>query len=39
MYLFMGNMRATLIPTIAVPVVILGTFARAWRFSVSPSTC
>ncbi|MCL4852968.1 MAG: efflux RND transporter permease subunit, partial [Bryobacteraceae bacterium] len=23
---FMGNMRATLIPTIAVPVVILGTF-------------
>ncbi|MCZ7639623.1 MAG: efflux RND transporter permease subunit [Verrucomicrobia bacterium] len=26
MYLFMGNMRATLIPTIAVPVVILGTF-------------
>jgi HAE1 family hydrophobic/amphiphilic exporter-1 len=27
MYLFMGNLRATLIPTIAVPVVILGTFA------------
>ncbi|MCC6487217.1 MAG: efflux RND transporter permease subunit [Candidatus Hydrogenedentes bacterium] len=27
MDLFMGNMRATLIPTIAVPVVILGTFA------------
>lgn len=27
MYLFMGNMRATLIPTIAVPVVVLGTFA------------
>ena len=27
MYLFLGNMRATLIPTIAVPVVILGTFA------------
>jgi len=26
MYLFMGNMRATLIPTIAVPIVILGTF-------------
>ncbi|MFA7283961.1 MAG: efflux RND transporter permease subunit, partial [Candidatus Omnitrophota bacterium] len=24
MYLFMGNMRATLIPTIAVPVVLLG---------------
>ncbi len=28
MYLFMGNIRATLIPTIAVPVVLLGTFAR-----------
>ncbi|MGA7143669.1 MAG: efflux RND transporter permease subunit [Desulfobacterales bacterium] len=27
MYLFMGTIRATLIPTIAVPVVILGTFA------------
>jgi HAE1 family hydrophobic/amphiphilic exporter-1 len=27
MYLFMGNMRATIIPTIAVPVVLLGTFA------------
>ena len=27
MYLFLGNIRATLVPTIAVPVVILGTFA------------
>jgi len=27
MLLFLGNVRATLIPTIAVPVVILGTFA------------
>ena len=27
MYLFMGTIRATLIPTIAVPVVLLGTFA------------
>ncbi len=27
MYLFLQNMRATLIPTIAVPVVLLGTFA------------
>jgi multidrug efflux pump len=27
MWLFMGNFRATLIPTIAVPVVLLGTFA------------
>ncbi len=27
MWLFLGSFRATLIPTIAVPVVILGTFA------------
>jgi HAE1 family hydrophobic/amphiphilic exporter-1 len=27
MYLFLGNIRATLIPTLAMPVVILGTFA------------
>ncbi len=27
MYLFLQNVRATLIPTIAVPVVLLGTFA------------
>ncbi|MFA6287781.1 MAG: efflux RND transporter permease subunit [Opitutaceae bacterium] len=27
MYLFLQNFRATLIPTIAVPVVLLGTFA------------
>jgi hydrophobe/amphiphile efflux-1 (HAE1) family protein len=26
MYLFLGNLRATLVPTIAVPVVLLGTF-------------
>jgi HAE1 family hydrophobic/amphiphilic exporter-1 len=35
MYLFMGNMRATLIPTIAVPVVILGTFAVLGIFGFS----
>ena len=35
MYLFMGNMRATLIPTIAVPVVILGTFAVLSLFGFS----
>jgi hydrophobe/amphiphile efflux-1 (HAE1) family protein len=35
MYLFMGNMRATLIPTIAVPVVILGTFAVLGLFGFS----
>src|SRR5690606_30696717 len=27
MYLFLQNIRATLIPTLAVPVVVLGTFA------------
>jgi len=35
MYLFMGNMRATLIPTIAVPVVLLGTFAVMGLFGFS----
>jgi HAE1 family hydrophobic/amphiphilic exporter-1 len=35
MYLFLGNMRATLIPTIAVPVVILGTFAVLGIFGFS----
>jgi len=40
MYLFMGNMRATLIPTIAVPVVLLGTFAilAAFGFSINMLT-
>ncbi|MEE9911426.1 MAG: efflux RND transporter permease subunit [Deltaproteobacteria bacterium] len=35
MLLFLGNMRATLIPTIAVPVVILGTFAVLGLFGYS----
>jgi len=35
MYLFMGSIRATLIPTIAVPVVILGTFAVLGLFGFS----
>ena len=50
MYLFLQNLRATLIPTIAVPVVLLGTFGvlAALGFSinmltmfamVSPSAC
>jgi hydrophobe/amphiphile efflux-1 (HAE1) family protein len=40
MWLFMGNIRATLIPTIAVPVVILGTFAilGAFGFSINMLT-
>jgi HAE1 family hydrophobic/amphiphilic exporter-1 len=35
MYVFMGNMRATLIPTIAVPVVLLGSFAALGLFGFS----
>src|SRR5665648_741910 len=35
MYLFLGNIRATLIPTLAVPVVILGTFAVLGLFGFS----
>lgn len=35
MYLFMGNIRATLIPTMAVPVVILGTFGVLGFFGFS----
>ncbi|MEZ4527363.1 MAG: efflux RND transporter permease subunit [Desulfobacterales bacterium] len=35
MYVFMGSIRATLIPTIAVPVVLLGTFASLSFFGFS----
>ncbi len=35
MYLFLGNLRATLIPTIAVPVVLLGTFGVLGLFGYS----
>ncbi len=35
MWLFLGSMRATLIPTIAVPIVILGTFAMLGVFGFS----
>lgn len=40
MYLFMQNIRATLIPTIAVPVVLLGTFGvlAACGFSINTLT-
>jgi multidrug efflux pump len=40
MYLFLQNLRATLIPTIAVPVVLLGTFAilSAFGFSINTLT-
>ena len=32
MYLFLQNFRATIIPTLAVPVVLLGTFAVLFNF-------
>lgn len=38
MYLFLQNFRATLIPTIAVPVVLLGTFATLYAFGYSINT-
>ncbi|EIV2970004.1 efflux RND transporter permease subunit [Cronobacter sakazakii] len=38
MYLFLQNLRATLIPTIAVPVVLLGTFAVLSAFGYSINT-
>ncbi|WP_027854921.1 efflux RND transporter permease subunit [Marinobacterium litorale] len=38
MYLFLGNFRATLIPSIAVPVVLLGTFGVMAAFGYSINT-
>ncbi|WP_455813981.1 multidrug efflux RND transporter permease AcrD [Pseudomonas graminis] len=38
MYLFLQNFRATLIPTIAVPVVLLGTFGVLYAFGYSINT-
>ncbi|MDU3155360.1 MAG: efflux RND transporter permease subunit, partial [Hafnia alvei] len=38
MYLFLQNIRATLIPTIAVPVVLFGTFAVLSAFGYSINT-
>jgi hydrophobe/amphiphile efflux-1 (HAE1) family protein len=38
MYLFLQNWRATLIPTIAVPVVLLGTFGVLAAFGYSINT-
>ncbi|WP_166424479.1 efflux RND transporter permease subunit [Paraglaciecola sp. 20A4] len=38
MWLFLQNFRATLIPTIAVPVVLLGTFAILSAFGYSINT-
>ncbi|QDJ38508.1 hydrophobe/amphiphile efflux-1 family RND transporter [Bordetella hinzii] len=38
MYLFLQNVRATLIPTLAVPVVLLGTFGVLAAFGYSINT-
>src|SRR5690606_26337621 len=38
MYLFLQNFRATLIPTIAVPVVLLGTFAILYACGFTVNT-
>lgn len=38
MYLFMQNIRATLIPTIAVPIVLLGTFGILYAFGFTINT-
>jgi multidrug efflux pump len=38
MYLFLQNLRATIIPTIAVPVVLLGTFAIMGAIGFSINT-
>jgi multidrug efflux pump len=38
MFLFLQNIRYTIIPTIVVPVALLGTCATLLR-SASPSTC
>ncbi len=40
MYLFLGNLRATFVPAIAVPVVLLGTFAvlAAFGFTINTLT-
>ena len=38
MFVFLQNWRATLIPTIAVPVVLLGTFGVLYVVRLSRST-
>mgnify|MGYP002682410487 CR=1 FL=1 len=37
-FLFLPNWRATLIPIIAVPVSLIGTFAGLWLFGLSINT-
>ncbi len=37
-FLFLGNLRATIIPTVAVPVSLIGTFAVLLAFGFSANT-
>ena len=34
-FLFMGDLRATMIPTIAIPIAIIGTIGAIWLFGFS----
>ena len=34
-WLFMGSLRATLIPSVAIPVALIGTVAAIWLFGFS----
>ena len=34
-WLFMGSLRATLVPAIAIPVSLIGTIAAIWLFGFS----
>lgn len=38
MYLFLGNWRTTIIPSLTVPVIMLGTFAVLWAFGFTINT-
>ena len=36
-FVFLGKLRTTLIPLVAVPVSIVGTFAVLWRSATAPT--
>jgi hydrophobic/amphiphilic exporter-1 (mainly G- bacteria), HAE1 family len=38
-FLFLGKLRTTLIPLVAVPVSIVGTFAVMWASATPPTRC
>ena len=37
-FLFLGNLRATIIPTVAIPVSLIGTFAVLLALGYSANT-